>query len=92
MPRVFKIGPYLVYFWSDEQTPLEPVHVHISPGEPQRDATKVWVTKSGGALLCHNKSQIPSHVLRNIMDAIEARHEDVVARWIRHFDEARFYC
>lgn len=34
MPRVFKIGPYLVYFWSDEQEPLEPVHVHISPGVP----------------------------------------------------------
>jgi hypothetical protein len=26
------------------------------------------------------------------MDAIEARHEDIVARWIRHFDEAKFYC
>ena len=32
MPRVFKMGPYLVYFWSDEREPLEPVHVHISIG------------------------------------------------------------
>ena len=45
MPRVFKIGPYLVYFWSDEMEPLEPVHVHVSQGEPQRDSTKVWLTK-----------------------------------------------
>lgn len=92
MPRVFKIGPYLVYFWSDEQEPLESVHVHISTGILECNATKVWVTKSGGALLCHNKSQIPPHILRNIMDAIEARHEDIVARWLRHFGEIHFYC
>ena len=27
-----------------------------------------------------------------IMDAIEARHDDIVARWMRHFDEVSFYC
>jgi hypothetical protein len=27
MPQVFKMGPYLVYFWSNENEPLEPVHV-----------------------------------------------------------------
>ena len=25
MPQVFKMGPYLVYFWSNENEPLEPV-------------------------------------------------------------------
>lgn len=54
MPRVFKIGPYLVYFWSDEMEPLEPVHVHISQGEPEKNSTKVWLTKSGRALLVYN--------------------------------------
>jgi len=24
MPQVFKIGPYWVYFWSNENDPLEP--------------------------------------------------------------------
>ena len=27
MPQVFKIGSYWVYFWSDENEPLEPIHV-----------------------------------------------------------------
>ena len=27
MPQVFKMGPYLVYFWSNENEPLETVHV-----------------------------------------------------------------
>ena len=48
MPQVFRMGSYLVYFWSDECNPLEPVHVHVSAGEPTRDATKIWLTKAGG--------------------------------------------
>lgn len=44
MPQVFKIGPYRIYFWSNEKDPLEPVHVHIVEGEPRKDATKVWIT------------------------------------------------
>lgn len=29
MPQVFKIGSYWVYFWTNENKPLEPVHIHI---------------------------------------------------------------
>lgn len=25
MPQILKIGPYVVYFWSNEGAPLEPV-------------------------------------------------------------------
>ena len=28
MPQVFKIAGYTVYFWVNENNPLEPVHVH----------------------------------------------------------------
>lgn len=92
MPRVFKMGPFLVYFWSDECEPLEPVHVHISAGEPTKDSTKVWLTKCGGVLLANNNSHIPAHTLRNIMDAIEAQHSMVCSRWIKHFEEISYYC
>ena len=47
MPRVFKMGPFLVYFWSGESDPLEPVHVHISNCEPSKDDTKIWLSESG---------------------------------------------
>lgn len=29
MPQILRIGPYSIYFWSNEGDPLEPVHVHI---------------------------------------------------------------
>ena len=32
MPQILRIGPYSIYFWSNENDPLEPVHVHISEG------------------------------------------------------------
>ena len=41
MPQIFRIGPYIVYFWSNENKPLEPIHVHISEGTATANATKV---------------------------------------------------
>ena len=45
MPQIFRVGSYIVYFWSWEGEPLEPVHVHIAEGIPQEFATKIWITK-----------------------------------------------
>ena len=72
MPQVFKIGPYWVYFWANENMPLEPVHVHVAEGAPTENGTKIWITKAGKCLLCNNASKIPERVLRNIMRIIEA--------------------
>ena len=51
MPQVFKIGSYWVYFWTNENKPLEPIHVHVSEGKPTENATKIWITQSGNCLL-----------------------------------------
>ena len=91
MPRVFKIGSYWVYFWSNENEPLEPVHVHVSQGSPSADATKIWITSSGKAYLCNNNSQIPIVPLRNIMRIIEARSSEIISKWAAHFGETRFF-
>ncbi len=92
MPQVFKIGSYWVYFWANENKPLEPIHVHIAEGTPQANATKVWITASGKCLLCHNNSEIPPNVLRNILRIIEARSEDVIQKWLDFFGEIEYYC
>ncbi|MCD7716528.1 MAG: DUF4160 domain-containing protein [Lachnospiraceae bacterium] len=92
MPQIFKIGSYLIYFWSNENKPVEPVHVHVSEGVPSENATKIWITKSGKCLLCNNNSHIPQRKLRNIMDVIEARHSEIENKWYDYFKEIRFYC
>lgn len=92
MPQVFRIGNYSVYFWSQEGNPLEPIHVHVSLGTPEQDATKIWITSRGKCLQSHNKSKIPGHILRNIMRIIEARSEEVASKWNDYFGEIRYFC
>ena len=54
MPQVFKAGSYWVYFWSNENLPLEPVHVHVAEGAPTANATKIWITSAGKCLVANN--------------------------------------
>lgn len=92
MPQIFKVGSYCVYFWSKEGLPLEPVHVHISIGAPQENATKVWLTKKGKTLLANNKSQIKDNELNAVMRIIETRYFSIVEKWRERFGEVSFYC
>lgn len=92
MPQVFKIGGYLVYFWLNEGEPLEPVHVYVAEGTPVKNGTKIWLTKSGNTLLCHNDSGVPSNKLRIIMKVIEARHKEIENLWLSKFGTISYYC
>lgn len=92
MPQVFKIGAYWVYFWSNENDPLEPVHVHVAEGKPRPNATKIWITQAGKCLVENNDSQIPDKILRNIVRIIEARSNDVILKWLNYFGEISYYC
>lgn len=47
MPQIFKFYGYVIYFWSNEGDPLEPVHVHIAENNPGANSTKAWITKKG---------------------------------------------
>ena len=92
VPQVFKIGSYWVYFWSNENEPLEPVHVHVCQGAPSAGATKIWITQTGKCYLCGNSSKIPERTLRNIMKIIEARSEEIIEKWTAYFGEISYFC
>ena len=70
MPQVFKIGAYWVYFWSNVNGPLEPIHVHVAEGRPQPNGTKIWITQAGKCLVENNDSKIPEKALKNIVRVI----------------------
>ncbi len=92
MPQIFRIGSYIVYFWSNESDPLEPVHVHIAEGRATANGTKVWITSSGKALLCNNVARIPQNILRNLIRMIEANSSIIINRWYAQFGEIRYFC
>ena len=91
MPQVFKIGSYWVYFWSNEQEPLEPVHVHVAKGEPQPNATKIWITGNGKCYLANNNSKISKKILKNIMRIVEARSDEIIEKWKNYFGKIEYY-
>ena len=91
MPQIFRMGPYIVYFWSNENDPLEPVHVHIAEGRATSNATKVWITSSGKAFLCNNNSRISQKELRNLLRIIEANSNTIINKWYSHFGQIQYY-
>ena len=92
MPQIFRIGAFVVYFWSNENNPIEPVHVHVSEGRVVPNATKLWITSSGKALICNNNSKIPSKMLKNIVRHIEANSDLILDKWQEQFGELKYYC
>ena len=92
MPQIFNVGSYLIFFWTNESFPLEPIHVHISEKRPSKNSTKVWITREGKCLLDNNISNIPSHILRNIMKIVESRSFEIMQKWQEQFGEIKFYC
>ena len=91
MPQLFRTGPYVIYFWSNEGQPLEPIHVHISQ-KTSANATKVWISSTRKTSLCNNNSRIPDRILRGIMRLIEARSDEIIQKWIDIFGSADYYC
>lgn len=92
MPQIFNVGVYLVFFWTNEGFPIEPVHVHVSEKRPEKNATKIWITSKGHCLLANNNSQIPQHILNNIMRIIETRYFEILSKWKETFGNIKFYC
>ena len=91
MPNVLTFGSYIVFFWYDEQ---EPVHVHVSIKKPAPNGTKIWLTKSGGCIVAHNKSRIPESDLNKITELLENNFFLICSKWVQHFGEGslKFYC
>jgi len=92
MPQLFKIGSYIIYFWSNENDPLEPIHVHVAEGKATANGSKIWITSTGKAILCNNMSRIPDRILRRIIRLVEANSREIEERWIEQFGEIRYFC
>lgn len=92
MPQLYNFGNYVIYFWVNEGIPTEPVHVHVAEKRPIPDGTKLWITKSGKSLVCHNKSRISDNRLRQLCRFVEANSAEIVQRWEKEFGEIKFYC
>lgn len=92
MPSLFRVGGYVIFFWSNENG--EPIHVHIAKGKPAPNATKVWLTSTGQCVLANNFSHIPSGDLDKLLDVISAQFFLICRMWREHFcvEQIRYFC
>ncbi len=65
MPNLFTISGYKVFFWSNEVN--EPIHVHVSKGQPTPNATKIWLTRSGGCIMVIRKNELSGTATRDVI-------------------------
>lgn len=56
------------------------------------DASKIWITSSGKALLCNNNSRISERILNRLLRVVEANSTEFVQAWKDHFGEITYYC
>lgn len=95
MPSLFRLFGYVIFFWSNEGAPLEPVHVHVhvhvAKGVPNASATKIWIAEAGGCIVANNNSKIPTKTLNAIVDVLESRSSYIIAQWNDVFGESKFY-
>ena len=91
MPRLFRIGQYIVFFWSNETGEL--IHVHIGIIHPSQNATKIWLTRNGGCIVAHNKSKIPQSDLNELLEVIRDNFFLICIEWKKYFlvDSISFY-
>ena len=92
MLQILRIGPYSIYFWSNEGDPLEPVHVHISEGRATPTATKFCITSTGKVIVCNNNSRIPEQILKRLIRVVEANSSEIINEWRECFEDVRFFC
>ena len=68
------------------------MHIHIAEGQATRNATKIWITGTGKALICNNNSHIPERVLGKMLRVVEANSADFLEAWLEHLGEISYYC
>ncbi len=89
MPSIGEIFGYKIYFYSNENDPLEPVHVHM--GKNMYDqAAKVWICSDGSIEIAYNHS-IPERQMEKIVDALSIISEDICNTWFQYFDDISYF-
>lgn len=84
MPKCMTVYGYVVFFWSNENDPLEPVHVHVDK-QISSHSTKIWILSDGSTYLENNNSKIPSKDLKRIQKVIEVYSGLIVSMWEKYF-------
>ena len=89
MPSVYVFKGFTVFLWSNEGG--EPVHVHVSRGDPGPNSAKFWILEDGSVELAVNAARLSKRDLRVIGSSLEEHADEIVARWEEHLGRPATY-
>jgi hypothetical protein len=79
MPVILRYKGFRFFFYSNEGSPREPVHVHIRSGEGE---AKFWLLP---AVLLENSNGFDARTLRELAEAVEQNAALIERAWNEHF-------
>ena len=91
MPVITRYIGYNIYIWSNEQNPLEPVHVHVSH-TPRGNADKFWVTEDGLIIPSDSNKELRRSEIAKIVSYLsdDVIQKKIIDKWLEQFGEMRF--
>ena len=92
MPVLYRYGAYYVYFWSDEYTPREEIHIHISEGKPTADADKFWLSQSGYFIPDKHNTKLSRRVYTKVLKSLSNQTfiQMLENEWFSMFGEIKY--
>jgi hypothetical protein len=79
VPQIFRERGFRFFFYSDEGSPREPVHVHIEKDDLE---AKFWLLPN--VALAYNDGY-DARTLRWLLQTVEARKREIQEAWDEHF-------
>ncbi|WP_293881634.1 DUF4160 domain-containing protein [Sphingomonas sp.] len=79
MPVVFRLDGKRFHFYSDEGSPLEPIHIHVA--QAGMDA-KFWLFPE--VRLAYNRGY-DARMTKQLLDIVEAHRDEIERAWNEHF-------
>jgi len=79
MPVIFRYKGFRFFFYSNEGSPREPVHVHVRSGEGE---AKFWLRPT---VLLDNSNGFDARTLRELAEAVEQNAALIERAWNEHF-------
>jgi Domain of unknown function (DUF4160) len=79
VPEIFRVRGFRFFFYSNEGSPREPVHVHV---EKNWSEAKFWIYPE--VILAYNDGY-DARTIREIQSIIESRKQEIGRAWNEFF-------
>ena len=80
MPEIFRYRGFKFFFYSNEGTPREPIHVHVEKNDVE---AKFWVVPE--VSVAYNDGY-DARTMRELFGVVEDNQARIVRAWHGHFD------